>query len=95
MEGVKNHLESPDQKIRVIGMIVAEKVADLVKVPGQKEKLVLNFFFLTFFRVNSNLLSRLEFTYAESEDSKYLLSLSNVDTEPDEEFYNRQLLIYE
>ena len=38
MEGVKNHLESPDTKFRVLGMIVAEKLSELVKVSDQKEK---------------------------------------------------------
>ena len=46
MDGVKNHLESPDAKTRVLGMIVAENLSDLVKVSEQKEKSVLCAFIL-------------------------------------------------
>lgn len=40
MDGVKNHLDSPEERVRLLGMIVAEKLTELVKFTDQKEKLV-------------------------------------------------------
>ena len=60
MSGVKNHLDSPDEKVRLLGMIVAEELADLVKFADQKEKsviilyLILVIFFRFFYSLGSH-----------------------------------------
>ena len=38
MEGMSNHLESPDVKIRKLSMIVGEKLTSTLKLPVKDEK---------------------------------------------------------